>query len=547
VSVAGSLRVMRDINRRAGLNRSDQVTAIVAADFLHGGTSRHARIFDHRGAELHRLDRLDGEDLPTFRGRALSEAGSVAGAARLVLGGLGGLDVAPSGGLPASAVTLPDIPLHPSQREAVTLIGREKRVVLVCGRRWGKSTTLVAVASDYAIAGKSVGVFAPTYRFLKPLLDAVAAALGHLPGFSINRSLGEIRIAGGGGVDFWSIDVTGRAARGRKYHAALIDEAAHAVGDYLADTLEAAIRPALLDYDGKTVLLSTPNGLRGAFWLAATDSAKGYVTFHAPTSANPHLLPEAIADLRSTLRPEIASQELDAIFLDVSGASIFPLRLLLDENSEPHPDEGYIVNYVGVAIDSNSGKGGPDRDGVAAVIFAVTLPNVMKGSLAGARVVLCDWDIRSLAQGGIVPWLTHVRELAMAWFYRLRPLSGLPKAHIEPAGNAYSLIEAAQTMGFSPTEIPSEFVVLGKDNRALHAEPHFLADRVKIGRAALEERQSYRGVTANHLVLQLTGFKLFDKEASKREDDLLDAALYGVLVGLGDGLEQRWSRLARAA
>jgi hypothetical protein len=43
----------------------------------------------------------------------------------------------------------------------------------------------------------------------------------------------------------------------------------------------------------------------------------------------------------------------------------------------------------------------------------------------------------------------------------------------------------------------------------------------------------------------MTGFKTFDKEAYKREDDLLDAAVYSVLVSLGDGTEARWLRLKR--
>jgi hypothetical protein len=124
---------------------------------------------------------------------------------------------------------------------------------------------------------------------------------------------------------------------------------------------------------------------------------------------------------------------------------------------------------------------------------------------------------------------------------------GLPKAHIEPAGNAYSIIEAAEAMSFNPAEVDAGYVLLGKDNRALHVEPHFIAHRVKIAAGALDKRTSYRGVVGNHLLKQVTGFKTFDKAASKREDDLLDAAVYAVLVGLGDGIEQRWSGLVRAA
>jgi len=449
-----------------------------------------------------------------------------------------------AGGLPRGAVTLPDIPLHASQREAVELIERARRVALGCGRRWGKSTVIVTLAVDYAIAGRNVGVFAPTYKFLKPLLDAVAFALAPLPGVTVNRALGGIRIEGGGAVDFWSVDITGRAARGRKYHLVLVDASAHDEG-YLKDTLEAAIMPATLDYKGKVVLASTPNGLEGAFWEAANMPERGYVVHHAPTSANPHLPSDEIAYLRSTLRPEIASQELDALFVDTGGATIFPLHALLIDG-EPHSDDGFVCDYVGLAIDSNSGKGGPDHDGCAAVIFALTLPALMQGSVAGARVAIVDWDIQSLAQGGVAPWLTDVREQTLAWFHRLKPLRGLPQAHIEPAGNGYSLIEACRAQGFAPHEIDAKFVSLGKDGRALAVEPHATGGRVKLSRSALERRTNYRGVAANHLVRQVTGFRAFDKDAYRREDDLFDAAMYAALVSLGDGTEARWSRLKRA-
>jgi hypothetical protein len=52
-------------------------------------------------------------------------------------------------------------------------------------------------------------------------------------------------------------------------------------------------------------------------------------------------------------------------------------------------------------------------------------------------------------------------------------------------------------------------------------------------------------VLANHLTRQGTGFRAFDKDSCRREDDLFDAVLYAVLVSLGDGTETRWSRLKR--
>jgi hypothetical protein len=136
-----------------------------------------------------------------------------------------------------------------------------------------------------------------------------------------------------------------------------------------------------------------------------------------------------------------------------------------------------------------------------------------------------DWDIQSLAQGGVAPWLTHVRESTMAWFHRLKPLRGLPEAHIEPAGNGYSIIEACRAQELYPSEIDTKFVTLGKDGRALAVEPHVTGGRVKLSRSALDKRTNYRGVVANHPVRQVTGFRAFDRDAYRREDDLFDAAM----------------------
>jgi hypothetical protein len=533
------------LKREFGRVDEQDVIVKVAADFCNGGAPSFARVFDRKGQEISELDRAEDETFTAFHQRTRNEAHSLAGAARIVVGGIGTAGGATgTGGLPRAAVSLPEIPLHASQREAVKLIEANRRVCLMCGRRWGKSTVIATLAVDYALAGRSVGIFAPTFRFLKPLIDAVVLALAPLPGLSVNRALGEVRLEGGGAVDFWSVDVTGRAARGRKYHLVQVDESAHDEG-YLKDTLEAAIMPATLDYKGKVVLASTPNGLEGAFWEAANIPERGYVVHHAPTSANPHLPPDEIAYLRSTLRSEIASQELDALFVDTGGATIFPLHALLIDG-EPHPDDGFVCDYLGLSIDSNSGKGGPDRDGCAAVVFAVTLPNVQQGSLEGARVVIVDWDIQSLAQGGVAPWLTHLRERTMAWFHRLKPLRGLPQAHVEPAGNGYSLIEACRAQGFAPHEIDPKYVSLGKDGRALAVEPHATGGRMKLSCLALDKRTNYRGVVANHLTRQVTGFRAFDKDAYRREDDLFDAAMYAALVSLGDGTEARWSHLKRA-
>jgi hypothetical protein len=83
-------------------------------------------------------------------------------------------------------------------------------------------------------------------------------------------------------------------------------------------------------------------------------------------------------------------------------------------------------------------------------------------------------------------------------------MQGAPKAWVEPAGNGFSIIETLRAQGLNPNEISFDFVMLGKDNRALAAEPHVTGGSVKIARSALDKRTNYRGVTANHLVRQVT-------------------------------------------
>jgi hypothetical protein len=58
-----------------------------------------------------------------------------------------------------------DIPtLHPDQEKAYHFPARFKAIR--CGRRWGKTEFGVTVAASAAIHGKTVGWFAPEYKFL---------------------------------------------------------------------------------------------------------------------------------------------------------------------------------------------------------------------------------------------------------------------------------------------------------------------------------------------------------------------------------------------
>jgi hypothetical protein len=52
--------------------------------------------------------------------------------------------------------------------------------------------------------------------------------------------------------------------------------------------------------------------------------------------------------------------------------------------------------------------------------------------------------------------------------------------------------------------------------------------------AAFNKVTPYNRRTLNHFIEQVTSFRMADKDASKREDDLLDAYTYGLSIALGD-------------
>ena len=89
---------------------------------------------------------------------------------------------------------------------------------------------------------------------------------------------------------------------------------------------------------------------------------------------------------------------------------------------------------------------------------------------------------------------------------------------------------------------------LGKDDRALMVEPHVTNGRVKIAQIRLRQADGcFTARCLNHLLSQTTGFRIFDKQAAKRADDLVDCLVYATLRCLGDGRAGRWDKLKKRA
>ena len=82
--------------------------------------------------------------------------------------------------------------------------------------------------------------------------------------------------------------------------------------------------------------------------------------------------------------------------------------------------------------------------------------------------------------------------------------------------------------------MPAKLTSAGKDARAINASGPVFRGDVKLSRHAYDKIATFKGTTRNHMVSQIAGFRIGDKHASTRADDLLDTFTYAVAITLGD-------------
>lgn len=209
-------------------------------------------------------------------------------------------------------------PYHPAQSQVAQEAKRFN--VLVCGRRWGKTTMSVKQHAENAFKGQRSAYFAPSYKLMTETWREMLAALGQ----HVTRSnASDRRIEVGEGViEFWSLD-TPDAARGRKYHFVDIDEAA--MVPHLEQAWNAAIRPTLTDYKGTAWFRSTPRGLNyfhALFQRGQDPNFPDWVSWQMPTVSNPFIDPLEVESAKGDMAEMVFSQEYLAQFIS-DGNGVF--------------------------------------------------------------------------------------------------------------------------------------------------------------------------------------------------------------------------------
>jgi hypothetical protein len=416
-------------------------------------------------------------------------------------------------------ITLPT--LHADQLKVYRMPGRFKAVR--CGRRWGKTVYGEVEAIAPTLRGYPVGWFAPDYKILSETYHEIKDILSPLI-VSSSRIDGVIRLITGGRIDFWTLE-NERAGRSRKYKKVVIDEAAFGKTNVF-HIWKTSIRPTLIDLRGSALVLSNTNGAdpENFLWRICNEEKHGFVQYHAPSQSNPYLDPAEFEQIKAESHPLVYQQEILAEFVDWSGVAFFSIDKLL-EDGQPI---AYPAMCDGVfAIIDTAVKAGAGNDGTAVTYFALSRH-------FGTPLVILDWDIMQIEGDLLINWLPSVAQ-------RLEELSRLCGARmgnlgilIEDAASGHILINQAQRQDIAAQSIDSRLTAMGKDERALDVSGYVHNGKVKLSRHAYDKTTVFKGQSRNHLVSQVTGFRLGDKKAASRADDLLDTFTYGIALSLGD-------------
>lgn len=396
-------------------------------------------------------------------------------------------------------------------------MARQRFTVLRCGRRWGKTLFGSTIVADGAARGEYWGFFAPEYKFTAETYREIDETLEPIKK-SGSKVDGVIHTISKGRVDFWTLN-NPNAGRSRKYHGVIIDEAAFAGPDMQA-IWEKSIKPALLDYRGVAWVLSTPAGKDEENWFYSicNDSSMGFTEYHAPTSTNPHLPVDEIERLQLENSPEVYRQEYLAEFVDWSGVAFFPMASLLVNGAPvPMPDKTDTV----FAIIDTAIKSGQEHNstGVLYVSF---------NSLVDQCTTLIDWDILQIEGADQADWLPTVYDRCEELARECGARRGSVGALIEDKATGTVLLQQARNLGQPAHALDTKLTAMGKDERAIAASRYVYAGKVKISEPAFNKTKVHKRVAANHLLKQVTNFRVGSKQTDGL--DLLDCFCYATTV-----------------
>ncbi len=205
------------------------------------------------------------------------------------------------------------------------------------------------------------------------------------------------------------------------------------------------------------------------------------------------------------------------------GGIFFALEHLL-VNGQPI-ENPKLCDGVYAIIDSAT-KTGRENDGTAVTYFAKNTGG------AGIPLMILDWDVTQISGDLLITWLPSVHLRGKELAEQCKARMGWLGVFIEDKASGMILLQQAKRRNLQAEPIESKLTAMGKVERAINASPYVARGMVKFTKPAYDKVAIYKGVSRNHLLAQVTSFRVGDTETD--DDDLLDCFTYGVAIGVGN-------------
>ena len=219
--------------------------------------------------------------------------------------------------------------LHPTQNEVASDTHRFR--VLLCGRRWGKTTLAVEEIKGLAL-WKSVRIayIAPTMQQARDIaFETLRKELKPILTY-VNESRLELRTRsrdGGESIIFLRSWEAVETLRGQAFNFIVLDEVASMMNFWLH--WQEVLRPTLTDFRGEALFISTPKGYNHFYELYSKDISQvpvpgveqdsDFKSFHFTSYDNPHVPSEELDKAKAEIPEDRFAQEYLADFRKTQG------------------------------------------------------------------------------------------------------------------------------------------------------------------------------------------------------------------------------------
>lgn len=219
-----------------------------------------------------------------------------------------------------------DCHIEPDDWQADLLRSEAKRMLLLCARQTGKTTTTSLMALDTALhQPKSlVLILSPSQRQSAEMQRTVMSMHRNLRGVPGLNAESALKSEFTNGSRILALPGTEKTVRGYAgVDLAIIDEASR-----VDDDLIAAVRPMLATKpNARLIALTTPAGKRGWFYESWISEVENWHRIRVGPEECPRITEEFLAEELKALGPERYSEEYGLEFRD-NDEAVFPVGVI---------------------------------------------------------------------------------------------------------------------------------------------------------------------------------------------------------------------------